>query len=53
MKKVENIRQGNYVGYFWKSDAKEPEPINGTFTEELDPAKNPFIVEAQLYEPHQ
>lgn len=50
MNRVDNIKQGNYVGYFWKSDAKEPQPVNGDFTEDLNPNKNPFIVEAQLYD---
>ncbi|MGM9745883.1 MAG: TIGR04423 family type III CRISPR-associated protein [Paludibacteraceae bacterium] len=50
MKKVENIKRGNYVGYFWKSDAKEPQLVDGDFTEDLNPAKNPFVVEAQLYD---
>ena len=50
MNKVDNIKQGNYEGYFWKSDAKEPQLVNGAFAEDLNPSNNPFIVEAQLYD---
>ena len=50
MNKVDKIKSGNYIGYFWKSDAKEPEFLNGTFDKDLDPSKNPFIIEAQLYD---
>ncbi|MBR5373087.1 MAG: TIGR04423 family type III CRISPR-associated protein [Paludibacteraceae bacterium] len=50
MNRVSNIKPGNYVGYFWKSDAKDPQIVKGAFTEDLNPSKNPFIVEAQLYD---
>lgn len=50
MNKVDNIKSGNYVGYFWLSNSTEPEEVNGAFTQELDPNKNPFIIEAQLYD---
>lgn len=49
--KVNNIEQGKYQGYFWKSDASEPEVLDGApFTESLDPMQNPFIIEGQLYD---
>ena len=50
MNRVSNIKPGNYVGYFWKSDEKKPQQVNGNFTEDMNPSKNPFIVEAQLYD---
>jgi CRISPR type III-associated protein (TIGR04423 family) len=50
MNRVDNIKQGNYEGYIWKSNEKKPEIVNGAFTENLDPSKNPFVVEAQLYD---
>ncbi len=50
MNKVDKIKTGDYTGYFWKSDSKEPEIVNGSFDQDLNPNKNPFIIEAQLYD---
>lgn len=50
MNKVDKIKPGDYTGYFWESDSKEPEIVNGSFDQDLNPNKNPFIIEAQLYD---
>lgn len=47
--KTNNIEEGIYEGYVWKSDKDTPERIDGKYSEELDPTKNPFIIEAQLF----
>ena len=47
--KANNIEKGIYEGYVWKSDNDTPERIDGEYDEELDPTKNPFIIEAQLF----
>lgn len=50
MNKVDKIKPGDYTGYFWKSDSPKPEIVNGSFDQDLNPNKNPFIIEAQLYD---
>lgn len=50
--KVNNIESGNYVGYYWMSNSSKPERVDGTpFFVALDEKKNPFVMEAQLYDP--
>lgn len=51
--KTNRIEEGKYQGYYWMSDETEPTPLMGrsVFGKELDPSINPFIVEAQLYDP--
>lgn len=56
------IPEGSYVGYYWMSDATDPEVIpdekndkenkwRSTLNELLSkPAANPFVIEAQLYD---
>lgn len=47
---VYNIEDLNYEGYFWKSNEMSPTVlIDERFEENLDPKKNPFIIEALLY----
>lgn len=54
------IPEGSYVGYYWLSDATDPEVLSGK-AEEIEllnnlrekisnPAANPFVIEAQLYD---
>lgn len=50
--KPTNIEPANYVGYYWMSDATAPVMLQGEpFPLSLDPASNPFIIEAQLFDP--
>lgn len=50
--KTNHIESGNYIGYYWKSDANAPQLLPGVpFDEILDEAANPFIIEAQLFNP--
>lgn len=43
------IKKATYQGYIWKSDADEPEVIDGEYGTVLDNKKNPFIIEGLLY----
>lgn len=48
--KVDNIEQGFFEGYYWKSDENIPHTLmNEEFNIDLLSCKNPFIIEAQLY----
>lgn len=48
---VKNIESGIYEGYVWYSDQTQPMTLIGEkWSDELDATKNPFIVEAQLYD---
>lgn len=47
--KVNNIESGNYQGYVWKSNEKEPTMVSGSFNEDLS-TQNPFIIEGFLYD---
>lgn len=47
--RVNNIESGNYQGYVWKSNEKDPTIVSGIFNEELS-AKNAFIIEGFLYD---
>lgn len=50
--KVNNIEPGTYEGYIWMSDQKTPETYLGADvpTNLLEPGKNPFVIEAELYD---
>lgn len=49
---MNNIPASKYEGYVWKSDATKPKVLLG---EEYGPlpsaTENPFVIEAQLYDP--
>lgn len=51
--KIDKIAEANYQGYYWLSDANTPCVLNGEapFHHDLNPEANPFIIEAQLYDP--
>lgn len=45
------IPNNKYDGYYWMSDEKEPHVLhNEEFDKGLDPIRNPFVIEAQLYD---
>lgn len=49
--KVDNIAQGTFEGYYWKSGETVPYTLLGEeFSCSLDDKSNPFIIEAQLYD---
>lgn len=51
MDRVNQIEKGIYEGYIWYSDRKEPEVLESvTFEYIFDEQKNPFIIEACLYD---
>ena len=51
MDSVNQIEKGMYEGYLWYSDCKEPKVLEQVpFECKLEEQKNPFIVEAQLYD---
>lgn len=46
-----NIPDSIYEGYVWYSDQSEPKILKGErFSIDIDEKKNPFIVEAMLYD---
>jgi len=49
---LERIPAGNYEGYLWYSDAEAPKvfPRDGAFTDDLETATIPFVVEGWLYD---
>ena len=48
---METINIKNCEGYLWWSDRKEPEIYDGDALDiSLDKAKNPFVVEGQIYD---
>lgn len=51
--KIARIERAKYQGYVWMSDRSSPETLIGDvfFEYDLTTDKNPFIIEAQLYEP--
>lgn len=51
--KVDRIEKAKYQGYVWMSDKNAPETLQGDkfFESDLATENNPFIIEAQLYEP--
>ena len=51
MDRVNQIERGTYEGYIWYSDQQEPEVLEQqNFECILDCDKNPYIIEAQLYD---
>ena len=49
---IANIPKGAYEGYIWMSHSSEPLVIDGQMEElNLDPHINPFVIEAELYNP--
>lgn len=48
----DRIPLGNYEGYLWYSDAEKPKvfPRDGAFTDDLETATIPFVVEGWLYD---
>ncbi len=53
---IAQIPSGNYIGYYWASDSRQPVEINHIKPLqqfESDNRPNPFILEAQLYDPGQ
>ena len=47
---MKTIKKASYQGYIWYSDATSPIVLNGEpFAMELDETKNPFVIEAQLW----
>ncbi len=50
MKRIDNIEEAIYEGYVWMSNQSQPTLVESElYSCELNPAANPFIVEAQLY----
>ncbi len=53
METINNIPPGIYDGYYWMSDSNKPEVFENcslpSILTDLDASKNPFIIEAQLY----
>ena len=49
---MDRIEKGIYQGYIWYSDQTKPEVYDDEYFDgiELDDNKNPFIIEAQMYE---
>ena len=48
---METIKISNCEGYLWWSDQQKPEVYDGkALTVDLDDAKNPFVVEGQLFD---
>ncbi|MBD5358032.1 MAG: TIGR04423 family type III CRISPR-associated protein [Bacteroides sp.] len=50
---IYKLPTGNYQGYYWMSDATDPVIVAGlpTMLQTLDANVNPFVIEAQLYDP--
>lgn len=46
---LEEIQNGNYIGYYWCSGAKKPTVVTGSFEPKLD-EKSLFIQEAMLWD---
>ncbi|HAQ38984.1 MAG TPA: TIGR04423 family type III CRISPR-associated protein [Saprospiraceae bacterium] len=46
---LEEIQNGNYIGYYWCSGAKKPTVVTGSFEPKLDD-KSLFIQEAMLWD---
>lgn len=42
--------KGNYEGYYWMSDSRDPKVLHGENLSEEFVGKNPFVVEAELYD---
>ena len=48
---MDTIKIDKCIGYIWMSDTESPEVFEGEeFNRVLDETKNPFVVEAQLYD---
>ena len=48
---MDTIKIDKCIGYIWMSDKESPEVFEGEkFNRVLDETKNPFVVEAQLYD---
>lgn len=48
---MDEIKIDKCIGYIWMSDKESPEVFEGkSFERVLDETKNPFIIEAQLYD---
>lgn len=54
METINNIPSGKYDGYYWMSDSKKPEVLANAYIPDIlskpDASKNPFVIEAQLYD---
>ncbi len=51
---MNNINKGIYEGYYWMSNEKKPITLDKEpFEQSLNPAENPFVVEAQLFDSNQ
>ena len=50
MNNLKQIPQGNYEGYIWMSDQKNPEILNGETFDFSRITTNPFIIEALLFD---
>lgn len=46
---LEEIQNGNYIGYYWCSGANKPTDVKGSFEPKLD-EKSLFIQEAMLWD---
>lgn len=49
LESIEQIPQGNYIGYYWYSGAKEPVLVNGFFNPAMD-KDSLYIQEAMLWD---
>lgn len=47
---IEHIPDGNFVGYYWLSNAQKPKIVNGDFPQNILEQQLPFIVEGSLYD---
>lgn len=49
--KINNIPlKGNYEGYYWMSDSRDPKVLHDENLPEEFVGSNPFVVEAELYD---
>ncbi len=49
-KKITEIPEGNYIGYYWLSNAQEPVKVTGSFPSAILNQPLPFVVEGNLYD---